>query len=382
MPYTEDNFPRTEFSDRVYRLLVNEPIKGMGIFSRRRAGKSHFLAKDLASLAKSKGHRVIYVNFRIQPNFPLQTLLLRFDQVLSGRPAFLGVGFDLDGMIVNFANMLPSHFMVMAPDGSAEVKVSTGKLKGKALEEHLRLLDQYCERFASEGKPAFLLLDEFQELKGSKNSGPIIERLRAALNKSEGGLIAVLTGSSENELKHAFTEGYDEPLLGLMAPIQLPPLGEGFVEHQLKKFRRNLGVKIDRETAVEIFDMFDRDPFFLEQWAMERMVYPKKSGIRAAQSVQKTLARKLDFARKWKPLSSSQRIIARAFVERAGQIHDKNRNDFIMELTGREPPLKEELQAAADELSELGIIGNWGEKWQLRDPIFERWLKSLPASEF
>ena len=367
------HYPRTKFAEKVYGLLANGPIQGVSIFGPRRTGKTRFLTHDLAPLAEEKGHRVVYASLWQTLDSPLAILLYEFDRALRA-------GSFID-RVKSIASDIAPKFKVKSPDGSAEMEIDLSKLKGKAPEEHLLLLDQYCERLASDNKPAFLLFDEFQELEKAENAAPVIAALRTSLDKRTDGLVAVFTGSSQEGLRQVFSER-DAPFFRFATPIDLPVMEDEFVDHQLKAFRGASKAKIEKKKALEIFRRFDGNPLFFQRWLMKIAIHPDMSETDAIDAVQADLAEEFGFNRRWLDLNSNQRIMARMLAMRVDQVYGKNGIEFIEALTQRKPPSKSALQAAIGRLSRLGIVDKWDEEWRIGDPLFESWIKNRPASEF
>ena len=145
------HFPRSEFAETVYGLLANGPVQAVSLFGPRRTGKTQFLTHDLAPLAEDKGHRVVYASLWQTLESPLAMLLYEFDLALR-------TGSFLD-RVKSAAGDIAPKFKLKSPDGIGEVEIDLSKLKGEPPESHLLLLDQYCERLASDDKPAFLLFE-------------------------------------------------------------------------------------------------------------------------------------------------------------------------------------------------------------------------------
>ncbi|NNL73146.1 MAG: ATP-binding protein, partial [Silicimonas sp.] len=76
------HYPRTEFTDRTFKLLVNGPVSALRMFGPRRTGKTWFLTNDLAPRFEMYGHRVVYANFWQIVSSPLAVMLYACDQAL------------------------------------------------------------------------------------------------------------------------------------------------------------------------------------------------------------------------------------------------------------------------------------------------------------
>lgn len=367
------HFPRTEFAEKVYGLLAHGPFQGVSIFAPRRTGKTRFLTHDLAPMAEENGHHVVYASFWQTVDSPVAILLYEFDRALRARSY-------LDRVKSNTSDIAPI-FTVKSPVDSAELEIDLSKLNGKVTVQHLLLLDQYCDRLASDSKPAFILLDEFQELEKAKNAASVIAALRTSLDKRADGLVAVFTGSSQAGLRQVFSERA-APFFRFATPIDLPSMTEDFVIHQLNAFEQASKAKIERKKALEIFRRFDRNPLFFQRWLMKMVIHPHLSENDAIDAVQRDLATEFGFSRLWLNLNSNQRIMARMIANRVEQIYGNNGSQFIVDLTNRVPPPKSALQAAISRLSRLGMLDKWDKAWRIGDPLFESWIKNRPSSEF
>ena len=304
---------------------------------------------------------------------PLSILLYEFDRSLRA-------GSFLD-CVKSIASDIAPKFKVQTPDGNAEMEIDLSKLNGKPPEEHLLLPDQYCERLASNGKPAFLLFDEFQELENAEYAANVIAGLRTSLDKRKDGLVAVFTGSSRAGLRQVFS-ARDAPFFRFAIPLDLPILEEEFVVHQLKAFRVASKAKIEKTKAIEIFRRFDGNPLFFQRWLMKIAIYPNLSESDANGAVQTDLAEEFGFNRLWLDLNSNQRIVTRMLAMDIEKVYGKRGSQNIKELTGNIPPSKSALQAAMGRLSRLGIVDKWDEEWRIGDPLFESCIKNRPNSEF
>ena len=373
MTKSDWHYPRRDFAKKVYGLLANGPIQGASIFGPRRTGKTHFLTHDLAPLAEEKGHRVVYASLWQTLGSPLAILLYEFDRAL-------GAGSFLD-RAKSVAGGIAPKFKIRTPDGATEMEIDLSRLKGEVPEQHLLLLDQYCEWLARDRKPAFLLFDEFQELEKWENARPMVAALRTSLDKRTDGLVAVFSGSSEVGLQQVFSER-DAPFFRFAIPLDLPTLTDAFVDHQLKVFRVASRSKIERAKALEVFHQFKSNPMLFQRWLMKIAIHPNMSDSDAFSTVHAEFAEEFGFNRIWLGLSRTQRIMARMLASRTEHIYGRKGADFISDLTGEYRPSKSALQAAVGLLTRRGIVDKWNDEWRIADPLFETWINGRPTSDF
>lgn len=367
------HYPRTVFAEKVYSLLANGPIQGVSIFGPRRTGKTRFLTHDLAPLAEDNGHRVVYASLWQTLKSPLSILLYEFDRALRA-------GSFID-RVKSIASDIAPNFTIKSPDGTAEMEIDLSKFNGKASKEHLLLLDQYCERLASDSKPAFLLFDEFQEIEKTDDSATVIAALRTSLDKRADNLVAVFTGSSQAGLRQVFS-ARQAPFFRFATPIDLPEMDDKFAEHQLKALHSVSKVKVEMKKALDIFHRLNRNPLFFQRWLMKVAIYPDLSEDLSIDAVQADLATEFGFYKLWLELNPNQRIVARLLAMRIDKIYGNSGSQFIEDLTKSKPPTKSALQAAIARLSRLGILDKWEGEWRIGDPLFESWIKDRPTSEF
>jgi hypothetical protein len=194
---SEWHFPRVDFANQVFGLLMDSPTSAISLFGPRRTGKTEFLKDDLAPLADGKKHRVVYVSMWQTVEAPIASLLYAFDSALRGG--------RLGDRMATAARDLAPKFKLSVPGTGAAMEVDVASLRGKPQDEHLLLLDQYCERLANDKRPTLLLFDEFQELARGDNTAPVIAALRTSLDARRRGLVSVFTGSSQDGLRKVFS---------------------------------------------------------------------------------------------------------------------------------------------------------------------------------
>jgi len=364
------HYPRTAFAQEVYATLTHGPVRGMRLFGPRRSGKTEFLRHDLAPLADGRGHRVLYIDCWQGGDSPLALLLYELDRALRAGP--------LAQRLKTAATQLATKFTLSLGPGTIEVDCSG--LRGKAPENYLLLVDQYCERLASGDKPAFLLFDEFQQLAHSP-SADMIAALRASLNKRRDKLLAVFTGSSQRELRRMFSTR-DAPFFRYAQSVDLPRLDEAFIDHQLAVCASVFTRNIERPAALDAFAHFDNNPQLFQQWLMAFGTRSELSAQQAIAEVEQQFAEELGFGIQWRELTPAQRATARMLAESVQSMFGAEGAAFIEALTGGPAPSPSTRQAAIKRLSRLGLADKRDAQWQLSEPLFENWVRGRPGQDF
>lgn len=354
-------------------MLSAGPIQALSLFGPRRTGKTQFLLQDLAPLAEARGHRVVYASLWQTIDYPLGILLYEFDLALR-EGSFLS-------RLKSAAGDIAPKFKLKAPFGAGEVEIDLSSAKSRAPESHLLLLDQYCEKLASDAKPALLLFDEFQEIAKSKDAEPLIAALRTSLDKRKQGLIAVFTGSSQEGLRRMFTVR-QAPFFRFAQPLDLPALGDDFVDHQLRALAASSKAKVERQAARDVFARFERNPLFFQRWLMTLALHPGMPTEEAVAVIKAEIAEEFGFPTTWIELNATQRLAARMLADGVRQLYGRDGADYTAKLTGSQPPSASALQAALARLSRLGLVDKWDNDWRLTDALFEAWVRERPPSEF
>ncbi len=367
------HYPRTELAESFYNILVKGPVQAISLFGPRRTGKTQFLTQDLAPLAEARGHKVVYASLWQTIDAPLGILLYEFDLALRG------------GSVLNrlktIAGDIAPKFSLKAPLGGPSLEVDLSKLKGKSPDSHLLLLDQYCEKLANKRKPAFLLLDEFQEIARSDGARPLMAALRTSLDKRKDGLVAVFTGSSQEGLRAMFS-AREAPFFRFAQPMDLPTLDDHFVDHQLKALRSTSKTKVDRAEALAVFEAFGRNPMVFQRWLMTLALHPGKTGRDAVAEVRAGVAEEFGYVARWLDLTPPQRLAVRLLADGVTKIYSKEAAADIEQLTGAPAPSASRLQTAMERLSRLGLVDEFERAPHLNDPLFAGWVRDRPASEF
>jgi hypothetical protein len=365
MPKSEWHYPRREFAEQVYSILVESPSAAATLFGPRRTGKTEFLIEDLAPLAEKRGHRVVYASLWQTPDAPLATLLYAFDAALRGG--------KLSDRIANIARGLAPKLKLKPPGGGAEIEVDLGALRGKPQDNHLLLLDQYCGKLASARKPTLLLFDEFQELARTKTTGPIIAALRTSLDTRRRELVSVFTGSSQEGLRKVFS-AKDAPFFRFATDIELPVLDAAFVDHQLGVFSERAKRKINRAEALKVFRKVGKSPLFFQQWLIAMMAHARLTGEQAIDRVLDDMGRQFAFDQAWEKLAPLQRAVTNLLAQRVDQIYSADSVARLAAMTKGAAPGDAAILAAIRRLSRLGLAEKQDDRWTLTDPLFELWV--------
>lgn len=373
MVKSEWHYSRDAFAEQIFDLLINSPALAVSLFGPRRTGKTEFLREDLAPFAHARKHRVVYVSLWQTVEAPIASLLYTFDRALRGG--------KLADRIAAGARDLAPKLKLKPPGTGAEIEVDVAALGGKPQDDHLLLLDQYCDRLSNEKRPTLLLFDEFQELAHQDNTAPIIAALRTSLDTRRRGLVSVFTGSSQDGLRKVFS-AKNAPFYRFATQMTLPTLDEKFVDHQLQVFKSKAKRKINRADALSVFGKVEQNPLFFQQWLIAMMAHASLTPDTAIDHVLAELGEQFGFDDVWFDLGDLQRAVLRLLAEHTKQIYGDTSTKRMASLTGQEEPSNPKVQSAIRRLSRLGIAEKLEDQWKLNDPLLEVWVRARPKRDF
>ena len=362
------HFPRSDLAEKTLNLVVNGPSNAITMFGPRRMGKTEFLLEDLGPLAEKRGHPVIYVSFWQSRLSPLAVLLNELEIGLTR---------------ISFTEKLRRSAETLSPklklSGSLfgaklESEVDLTKLRGEAPTELLLYLDDLMRRVSGKKQRTLIFFDEIQELARVPENNSLIAALRTSLDKQKNGISVVFTGSSRAGLAAMFSDR-EAPFFHFAIQIDLPPLGDDFVEHMLNSFSATTTRKLDRGPAVEAFEELHRNPYFF-RGLLEVMIYDDSLTVPEALEQQRNRIKlELQYPEKWLSLTPIQRACALT-VARGEKPFTKKTREKIGRLLKETAPDASRVQAALRKLERNELIDRWQGEWMIEDAEFARWIRA------
>ena len=357
-------FGRHDLARRTLTLLTAGPARALTLFAPRRTGKTEFLIKDLAPTAEADGHRAIYVSFWQEPMSPLAALLHALETSLKQ-------GTFTDRLRRAGRTLSPKLQLSIPMLGRAEVDISS--LAGKPPSDLLLYLDDLLHRVSTGGKPTILMLDEVQELARSQDNQALVAALRTGLDKRPDQLKTVFTGSSREGLAAMFA-ARQAPFFHFATPIDLPPLGEPFVDHILATMADASQRRPDRHVMLDAFNDLHRNPYYFRMLVETMLLNPRLATETALLDVRQRVALELGYQDTWLSLSPLQRAVAQALLEHAKPFSQSSRESMADKLDDGMPS-HSRVQAALRRLQRLGLADREDSGWRLADPEWATWIR-------
>lgn len=358
------HFSRSELARRTLTLLAAGPARALTLFAPRRTGKTEFLIKDLGPLAEAEGHRVIYVSFWQEPLSPLAALLHALETSLEQ-------GTFADRLKRAGRAISPKLQLSIPMVGRAEVGVD--ELRGKPPSDLLLHLDDLLGRASTRNKPTILLLDEVQELARSPDNHALVAALRTSLDKRTERIRTVFTGSSREDLAAMFA-ARQAPFFHFATPIDLPPLGEPFVNHILEAMANVSRHRPDRQEMLDAFNALHGNPYYFRALVESKLLNPGLTTPAALSDVRHRVAAEMGLPDIWLSLTPLQRAVAQALLRHDRPFSEAARTTMA-ELSGEGSPSPSRVQAALRRLQRMGLVDKRNGGWAIADPEWADWVR-------
>ena len=362
------HFERPDYTRRILSILNDGPAHAFTLFGPRRTGKTEFLLKDLAPLAESAGHRAIYASFWQAPLSPIAVLIHALEQSLQN---------------ARFSDRVRSAAVALAPKlklsaplpgATAEAEVDLAALQSRPSPNLLLYLVDLIGRVSRRRRPTILLMDEVQELARSQDNTPLVAALRTSLDKRTARIRTVFTGSSREGLAAMFS-ARQAPFFHFATPIDLPPLGEPFVDHMIATFSAVSGRAPNRKELIGAFRQLHKNPYFFRLLIDTLLHSPDLPVEIALGRVRDRIAVDLGYATAWLALPPLHRGLVQALSSGRKRPYSEGFRRAVGAFSGEAPPTPAKVQAALKRLQRSGQVDTHTGDWALVDPEFAAWVR-------
>ncbi|GAB3020973.1 ATP-binding protein [Bowmanella dokdonensis] len=245
-PHSNWHFPRTDLAKKILKGFQSGLADRITIFAPRKRGKTEFVQRDVAPMAKEQGILVVYVDFWRDKSSPSMAFATAVIAARREQESW-------------FANVLSSSNL------KASLKLLGGDLSLEVSPQRKHAEKQVTEaafeELESTNKAVLLLLDEVQHLATNPAFSDFTASLRSFMTaRADHKVKGIFTGSSQEGLAQLFKRT-KAPFYNASSNIDFPDLGEEFVAFELEVFKRITGgVMLDKARAIELFDTMRRAP--------------------------------------------------------------------------------------------------------------------------
>lgn len=340
------HYPRTELAHQVMGLFNTGLSHALTFFAPRRKGKTEFLLKDIAPLAKEQDYQVFYFSFLDNENAQKRFIfeLMAFSQ----------------GKIAKAINRL----------SSVEIQGFKAELQQLGADD----LSHSLNAIAEQNKPTLLLLDEIQALAGA-NHHAMVASLRTALDTSKDKIKVIFTGSSREQLRQMFSSS-QAPFFHYGQNLVFPDLDKAFTDHLAGVFYRTTRRDLDNEALWQAFYQMNKSPQ-MARALIERMALDPSLDIATATNdlLQDTKTHQ-DYAPIYHDLTAIAQHLLTHIAKGQGEPYSRDTKEHLTQALGVEIS-NASIQSAIRSLSKKGLLYKVKNGvYEIEDAFFKDWLLS------
>lgn len=356
-------FPRTSLAEGILATFDTRLQNAATIFAPRRKGKTTFLANDLIPIAKEHGYLVASADLWMDKSNPERVIATALYE------AIYGTGF-LRRNLLRF--LRPGNIVNSIEGGAGAEGVS---LKAElAKEGELNLLELF-ERFRISGKgKALLVIDEVQHLATNKAFENLTATLRSLLQRAQGEVFAVFTGSSQDGL-HRMFRTTRAPFYQFSHEVQFPNLGIEFVQHLAQRYQAVTGREWNVTAAFDRYVARGQMPRYIRDvWTL--CVNEGLSIQDADQRAWSTMTDEGNFLNLIMEMPPLDLAILMGLVKKQEVFSAAGRAWIGNELRGGLVPTAAQVQTSLKRLQRRELVGNIGHgEWAIEDIALEGYLR-------
>lgn len=249
------HFPRPNLAEHYMQILDLGISPNLAIIAPRRKGKTLFALQDISPLAHKRKYLPVYASLWQNTNAPHEGLTLALEEAIESLNKKSPINRLLETKIkkTTLSNELLGKMEVEFAD-------SPTKATSKDLMQLDKLLSELQKKAGK--KKVLLLIDEVQHLATSSMFDPLTHALRTMLDKRQGEVKTIFTGSSRHYMNLLFNES-QSPFYHFVETVPFPDLGEEFIDFIIDKLDRDHGVSLTKKNLLQVFDSIDKSPFWM-----------------------------------------------------------------------------------------------------------------------
>lgn len=245
-PHANWHYPRVQLADKILKSFKASLAERFTIFAPRKRGKTEFVQRDVAPMAREQGILVVYVDFWRDKSSP----------AMAFATAVMAARREQESWFTNVVSnsSLKASLKLFGGDLSMEVSPQRKHAEKKVVEAAF-------EELEATNKPILLLLDEVQHLATDSEFSDFTAALRSFMTaRADEKIKGIFTGSSQEGLAQLFKRT-KAPFYNASSTLDFPDLDEEFVAFELDVFKRVTGgASLDQTRATEVFESMTRAP--------------------------------------------------------------------------------------------------------------------------
>ncbi len=232
------HFPRTDLAEHYLSLLALGISSNFAIVAPRRKGKTLFILQDLTPQAQKKKYVPVYASLWQNINAPHEGLITALEEAIATLEKKAAFNRLLNTKIKK---------TTVSNELLGKMEVEFADNPNKPTSKELAYLDQLLGTLEEKAgkKTILLLIDEVQHLSTSRQFDPLAHTLRTMLDKRQGRVKSIFTGSSRHYMNLLFNES-QSPFYHFVETVPFPDLDVKFIEFLRDKLAN------DHQIAVPI----------------------------------------------------------------------------------------------------------------------------------
>ncbi len=249
------HFNRPQLATKLLKVFEVGISSNIALIAPRRKGKTLFLLSDLAPEAQSQNYIPIYASLWQNMDSPHEGLISALEEAVHAIATKSKLKQLLESKIqkASVSNELLGK-MDIEFSGSAQ----------KAAPSDLIVLDKLIGELVklAKNKTVLLMIDEVQHLSTSASFDPLAHALRTSLDKRQGAVKTVFTGSSRHYMNLLFNES-KSPFYHFVDQVPFPDLEINFIDFVRKKLHEEYALSFPIRPLQQAFNDFDKSPYWM-----------------------------------------------------------------------------------------------------------------------
>lgn len=259
------HYPRSELADRYLDLLAIGISSNIALIAPRRKGKTLFILQDLAPRAQKKQYIPVYASLWQNINAPHEGLINALEEAIAALDKRAALTRLLKAKIKK---------TTLSNDLLGKMEVEFADSPSKPTSKELVYLDALLTELEKKAgkKQILLLIDEVQHLSTSKTFDPLTHTLRTMLDKRQGRVKSIYTGSSRHYMNLLFNES-QSPFYHFVDSVPFPDLDETFIDFIRKKLADDHLLVIPKKPLVKAFAYLNHSPYWMMKLVGHMITY-------------------------------------------------------------------------------------------------------------
>ena len=249
------HFPRPELADSYLELLELGISSSLALIAPRRKGKTLFLLQDFAPRAQKKQYIPVYASLWQNINAPHEGLISALEEAIAAleKRAALTKLFKARIKKTSISNELLGKMEIEFADSPQK----PGNNELVYLDKLLAELEDKAGK-----KRLLLMIDEVQHLSTSRSFDPLTHALRTMLDKRQGRVKSIFTGSSRHYMNLLLNES-QSPFYHFVDSMPFPDLGEPFIDFIREKLADDHRMVVPVKPLVKAFSALESSPYWM-----------------------------------------------------------------------------------------------------------------------